>query len=389
MNVGRTVFSQLLDFIPKYEFQLCVERYHGNRYIKDFSCWEQFLCMAFAQLTYRDGLRDIEACLRAQQPKLYHMGLRAKIARATLAHANRKRDWRIYADFAHFLIQQARHLYRNEPFAVDLSDAVYAFDSTTIDLCLSLFPWAQFRRHKSGVKMHTLFDVRGGIPASVYVTGAQVHDVNLLDQLMLEPGAIYLFDRGYLDFARLFRLTQAGAFFITRTKGNTQFYRRQSHPIDKLTGVRSDQTIKLTGPKTSRLYPGLLRRVHYYDAEKDLRLIFLTNKFALPALLIAQLYRARWQVELFFRWIKQHLRIQRFYGTSSNAVKTQISIAISIYVLVAIIRKRLGLEPSLYKILQIISVTIFEKTPILEAFANVEPQLEEVYPCNQLNLFPF
>jgi len=258
-----------------------------------------------------------------------------------------------------------------------------------IDLCLSLFPWAQFRRHKSAVKVHTLLDLRGCIPASVYVTGAQVHDVNLLDQLVPEPGAIYLFDRGYLDFARLFRLTQAGAFFVTRTKGNTQFYRRESHPIDKLTGVRSDQTIKLTGPKTSRLYPGLLRRVHYYDAEKDLRLIFLTNKFALPALLIAQLYRARWQVELFFRWIKQHLRIQRFYGTSSNAVKTQIWIAISIYVLVAIIRKRLGLEPSLYKILQIISVTIFEKTPILEAFANVEPQLEEAYPCNQLNLFPF
>jgi hypothetical protein len=389
MKVGRTVFSQLLDFIPTYEFQLCVERYHGNRYVKDFSCWEQLLCMAFAQLTYREGLRDIEACLRAQQPKLYHMGLRAKIARATLAHANRKRDWRIYADFAHLLIQPARHLYRNQPFAVDLSDTVYAFDSTTIDLCLSLFPWAQFRRHKSAVKVHTLFDVRGCIPASVYVTGAQVHDVNLLDQLVLEPGAIYLFDRGYLDFARLLRLTQAGAFFITRTKGNTQFYRRASHPIDKLTGVRSDQTIKLPGPKTSRLYPGLLRRVHYYDAEKDLRLIFLTNKFALPPLLIAQLYRARWQVELFFPWIKQHLRIQRFYGTSSNAVKTQIWIAISIYVLVAIIRKRLGLEPSLYKILQIISVTIFEKTPILEAFANVEPQLEEVYPGNQLNLFPF
>ena len=389
MNAGQTVFSQLLDFIPKYEFQLCVERYHGNRYVKDFSCWEQFLCMAFAQLTYRESLRDIEVCLRAQQPKLYHMGFRAKIARATLAHANRERDWRIYADFAHLLIQHARDLYRNEPFAVDLSNTVYAFDSTTIDLCLSLFPWAQFRRHKSAVKVHTLFDVRSSIPASVYVTGAQVHDVNLLDQLVLEPGAIYLFDRGYLDFARLFRLTQAGAFFITRTKGNTQFYRRESQAIDKSTGVRSDQTIKLTGPKTSRLYPGLLRRIHYYDVEKDLRLIFLTNKFALPALLIAQLYRARWQVELFFRWIKQHLRIQRFYGTSSNAVKTQIWIAISMYVLVAIIRKQLGLKPSLYQILQIISVTIFEKTPILEAFANLEPQSEESYPCNQLNLFPY
>ena len=353
------------------------------------TCAEQFRVMAFAQLTYRESLRDIEVCLSAQSAKLYHMGFRATIARATLAHANRERDWRIYADFAHLLIQHARDLYRNEPFAVDLSNTVYAFDSTTIDLCLSLFPWAQFRRHKSAVKVHTLFDVRSSIPASVYVTGAQVHDVNLLDQLVLEPGAIYLFDRGYLDFARLFRLTQAGAFFITRTKGNTQFYRRESQAIDKSTGVRSDQTIKLTGPKTSRLYPGLLRRIHYYDVEKDLRLIFLTNKFALPALLIAQLYRARWQVELFFRWIKQHLRIQRFYGTSSNAVKTQIWIAISMYVLVAIIRKQLGLKPSLYQILQIISVTIFEKTPILEAFANLEPQSEESYPCNQLNLFPY
>jgi len=255
MNAGRTVFSQLMDFIPKYEFQLCVDRYHGHRYVKDFSCWEQFLCMAFAQLTYRKGLRDIEACLRAQQPKLYHMGFHATIARATLAHANRERDWRIYADFAHLLIQQARDLYRNEPFAVDLSNTVYAFDSTTIDLCLSLFPWAQFRRHKSAVKVHTLFDVRSSIPASVYVTGAQVHDVNLLDQLVLEPGAIYLFDRGYLDFARLFRLTQAGAFFITRTKGNTQFYRRESQAIDKSTGVRSDQTINSPDQKLHACTP--------------------------------------------------------------------------------------------------------------------------------------
>lgn len=389
MNTGRTIFSQLLEFASPYEFQLCVDRYHGNRYIKDFSCWDQFLCMAFAQLTYRDSLRDIETCLRAQHSKLYHMGFRSKIARATLAHANRKRDWRIYADFAATLIAQARDLYRNEPFGVELSDSVYAFDSTTIDLCLSLFPWAQFRRRKSAVKLHTLLDVRGSIPANVYVTSGHVHDVNLLDQLVPEAGAFYLLDRAYVDFARLFLFQQAGAFFITRSKQNTQFYRRQSHPVDRLSGVRSDQTIVLTGPKTSRLYPGPLRRIHYYDADKDLRFVFLTNRFLLPALTIAQLYRARWQVELFFRWIKQHLRIKRFFGISPNAVKTQVWIAISIYVLVAIARKRFKLDLSLYQILQILSVTVFEKSPILQAFSDMQHYFSVPHVDKQLNLFDF
>lgn len=389
MNAGRTVFSQLMEFVSPYQFQLCVDRYHGNRYVKDFSCWDQFLCMAFAQLTFRDSLRDIEVCLRAQQPKLYHMGFRGAISRATLAHANRERDWRIYADFAQGLIQQARDLYHNEPLGIELSNSVYAFDSTTVDLCLSLFPWAQFRRHKSAVKIHTLLDLRGSLPINVYVTGGQVHDVNLLDQVVPESGAIYLVDRGYLDFARLYVFAKAGAFFITRSKQHAQYYRRQSHPVDKSAGVRSDQTVVFNGPKTSLRYPAPLRRIHYYDVEKDLRLIFLTNKFFLPALTIAQLYRARWQVELFFRWIKQHLRIKRFYGTSVNAVKTQIWIAISMYLLVAIIRKRLGIDMSLYQILQILSITIFEKTPILQALVDAQRQFQLPYVDNQLNLFSF
>lgn len=389
MNAGRTVFSQLMEFVSPYEFQLCVARYHGNRYVKDFSCWDQFRCMAFAQLTFRDSLRDIETCLRAQQPKLYHMGFRGSISRATLAHANRERDWRIYSDFAHGLIRQARALYRNEPFGVELSSSVYAFDSTTVDLCLSLFPWAQFRRHKSAVKIHTLLDLRGSIPINVYVTGGQVHDVNLLDQFTPESGAIYVFDRGYLDFARLYVIAKAGAFFITRSKQHAQYYRRHSHPIDKSEGVRSDQTVIFNGPKTSLRYPAPLRRIHYYDQEKDLRLIFLTNKFFLPAITIAQVYRTRWQVELFFRWIKQHLQIKRFLGTSVNAVKTQIWIAISIYVLVAIIRKRLDLDISLHQILQILSITIFEKTPILQALADAQHQIQAPNPDNQLNLFSF
>ena len=363
MNLGRTVFSQLVDFLPSYQFQLCVDRYQGDRYVKEFSCWDQFLCLAFAQLTYRESLRDIEACLRAQQPKLYHMGLRGQVRRNTLAHANEHRSWRIYADFAQILIATARDLYRNEPFGVELSETVYALDSTTIDLCLALFPWGKFRRHKSAVKLHTLLDLRGCIPANVYVTGGQVHDVNLLDQLLPEAGAFYLLDRGYLDFGRLYLLTQGCAFFITRAKQNTQFWRRQWRPVRRSSGLRSDQTIQLTGPKTSRLYPDPLRRIHYFDAEKELRLVFLTNNFLLPALTIAELYRARWRVELFFRWIKQHLRIKAFYGTSENAVKTQVWVAIAVYVLVAIVKRQLGLELSLYKILQILSVTIFEKTP--------------------------
>jgi hypothetical protein len=389
MNTGRTVFAQLMEFIPSYEFQLCVDRYQGNRYVKGFSCWDQFLCLAFAQLTYRTGLRDIEACLRAQQPKLYHMGFRGRVCRSTLADANELRDWRIYADFAQVLIRIARDLYRDESFGVELSETVYAFDSTTIDLCLSLFPWGQFRRRKSAVKLHTLLDLRGSIPTSVYVTGGQVHDVNLLDELLLEAGAFYLVDRGYVDFARLYTFTQACAFFITRAKKNLQFYRRSSRPVKRSTGLRCDQTILLTGIRTAQHYPDPLRRIRYFDAEKDSRLTFLTNNFLLPALTIAQLYRARWQVELFFRWIKQHLRIKAFYGTSENAVKTQVWVAFSVYVLVAIVKKRLGLDMSLYKILQILSITIFEKTPILEGFSNFADENDDVDIAKQLNLFEF
>ncbi len=389
MNLGRTVFSQLLEFISTYQFQICVDRYKGNRYVKDFSCWDQFLCLAFAQLTYRESLRDIEACLRAQQPKLYHMGFRGLVARNTLAHANEVRDWRIYRDFAQVLIGVARDLYRDELFGVELSETVYALDSTTIDLCLSLFPWGRFRRRKSAVKLHTLLDVRGSIPTNVYVTGGQVHDVNILDELLLEAGAFYLLDRAYVDFARLYTLTQACAFFITRAKKNMQFERRSSRPVARSTGVRCDQTILLTGVRTAQRYPDPLRRIRYFDTEKDLRLTFLTNNFRLPPLIIAQLYRARWQVELFFRWIKQHLRIKAFYGTSENAVKTQVWVALSVYVLVAIVKKRLGLDLSLYKILQILSVTVFEKTPILEGFSNFSDGSPDAEPCIQLSLFDF
>ncbi len=389
MNLGRTVFSQLLNFLPTYQFQICVDRYQGNRYVKEFSCWDQFLCLAFAQLTYRESLRDIEACLRAQQPKLYHMGFRGQVSRNTLAHANEHRDWRIYADFAQILIATARDLYRDEPFGVELSETVYAFDSTTIDLCLALFPWGKFRRHKSAVKLHTLLDLRGSIPTNVYVTGGQVNDVNLLDQLLLEAGSFYLLDRGYVDFARLYIFTQACAFFITRARKDLQFYRRYSRPVERSAGLRCDQTILLTGVRTAKRYPDPLRRIHYCDVEKDLRLTFLTNNFLLSALTIAQLYRARWQVELFFRWIKQHLRIKAFYGTSENAVKTQVWVAVCVYVLVAIVKKQLGLELSLYKILQILSVTAFEKTPILEGFSNFSDEFPDDESCMQLNLFDF
>jgi len=389
MNTGRTVFAQLMEFIPTYQFQLCVDRYHGHRYVKDFSCWDQFLCLAFAQLTYRASLRDIETCLRAQQPRLYHMGFRGRVSRATLADANEIRDWRIYRDLAQVLIGMARDLYRDESFGVELSETVYAFDSTTIDLCLSLFPWGQFRRRKSAVKLHTLLDVRGSIPTSVYVTGGQVHDVNLLDELLLEAGAFYLLDRGYVDFARLYTFTQACAFFITRAKKNLHFYRRASHVVEPSTGVRCDQTILLAGVRTALRYPDPLRRIHYFDAEKDLRLTFLTNNFLLPAWTIAQLYRERWQVELFFRWIKQHLRIKAFYGTSENAVKVQVWVALAVYVLVAIVKKQLGLDMSLYKILQILSITIFEKTPILQGFLSFADERERCYTWNQLNLFDF
>ncbi len=387
MNLGRTVFSQLLDFLPNYSFQVCVDRYQGDRYVKEFSCWDQFLCLAFAQLAYRESLRDIEACLRSQRAKLYHMGFRGRISRNTLAHANQKRDWRIFADFARVLITQARQMYRDEPFQVELDQAVYVLDSTTIDLCLSLFPWAQFRRRKSAVKMHTLLDLRGSIPTNVYVTSGAVHDVRILDQLRLEAGAFYLLDRGYLDFARLYVVKQSCAFFITRAKRNTQFWRRDWRPASYASGVRSDQTIQLTGPRTAQLYPDPLRRIHYFDSEKDLRLIFLTNNFHLPALTIADLYRARWDVELFFRWIKQHLHIRSFFGTSENAVKTQIWVAITVYVLVAIVKRQFQLEISLYKILQILSITLFEKTPLLQGFSQVADDFEDSAPRTQLNLF--
>ena len=387
MNTGQTVFAQLMEFIPTYQFQLCVDRYQGHRYVKGFSCGDQFLCLAFAPLTYRHSLRDIEVCLRAQQAKLYPMGFRRRVSRATLADANEVRDGRIYADFAQVLIGMARDLYRDESFGVELSETVYAFDSTTIDWCLSLFPWGPFRRRKSAVKLHTLLDVRGSIPTSVYVTGGQVHDVNLLDELGLEAGAFYLLDRGYVDFARLYAFTQACAFFITRAKKNMQFSRRSSRPVDRSTGVRCDQSILLTGVRTAQRYPDPLRRIHYFDAEKDSRLTFLTNHFSLPPLTIAQLYRARWQVELFFRWIKQHLYIKDFYGTSENAVKTQVWVALSAYLLVAIVKKQLGLDMSLYQILEILSVTIFEKTPILEGFSNLNDQSLDVDPGIRLSLF--
>jgi transposase len=387
MNSGRTIFAQLMDLLPLTEFRRCVERYHGDYKVQSFSCLDQFLCLAFAQLTHRESLRDIQTCLRAHQPQLYHMGFRGRISRNTLANANLQRDWRIYADFAHTLIPQARVLYQHEPFAVKLDETVYAFDSTTVDLCLSLFPWAQFRRRKRAVKLHTLLDLRGNIPTAVYVTGGQVNDVKLRDQLGLEAGAFYLLDRGYVDYRRLYLITQALAFFVTRAEQNTRYRRGSWRWVDRSTGLRSDQTIRLTGPKSSHRYPAPLRRIHYFDVEKDLRLVFLTSNLQLAPLTIAELYRARWQVELFFRWIKQHLHIRAFYGTSENAVKTQVWVAITVYVLVAILKKQLQLDLSLYKILQILSVTIFEKTPISLAFSQYNDQIPEPDPHSQLDLF--
>jgi hypothetical protein len=343
--------------------------------------------MAFAQLTYRESLRDIEACLRSTQHKLYHMGFRGKVSRNTLAHANEIRDWRIYADFAQILIARARHLYANDSFGVELKQMVYALDSTTIDLCLSLFPWARFRKHKAAVKLHTLLDLHGNIPSVIFMTHGKIHDVKILDELVLEAGAIYLMDRGYLDFARLYKIHQAPAFFITRAKRNFSFQRLYSHPIEKITGLQCDQTIVLEGFYAQKDYPTLLRRIRYFDATRDKRLIFLTNNFVLPALTITQLFHCRWQIELFFKWIKQHLRIKAFYGTSENAVKTQIWIAISIYVLVAIVKKQLGLEMNLYTILQILSVTLFEKIPILQAFSDESYIYHNSDTANQLKLF--
>jgi len=387
MNSGKTIFSQLMDFVPTYEFHKCVERYCGNYKVKSFSCRDQFLCMAFAQLTYRESLRDIEACLRVAQHKLYHMGIRGKVSRNTLANANQVRDWRIYADFAQVLIATARSLYANDKFGVELDDTVYALDSTTIDLCLSLFPWAKFRKKKGAVKLHTLLDLRGNIPTLVIISHGKVHDVNILDDLIMEPGAIYVMDRGYLDFARLHTIHQCSAFFVTRAKSNFGSKRLYSHPVDKSTGIQCDQTIILKSFYIKKAYPEKLRRIRCFDTEKNKRLVFLTNNFVLPALTIAELYRCRWQVELFFKWIKQHLRIKSFYGTSENALKTQIWIAISIYVLVAIVKKRLNLDRSLYTILQILSVTLFEKTPMLQALSQTDYTKPDDYNLNQLNLF--
>ena len=389
MNLGRTVFAQLMDHAPSYEFQRCVARYRGDYQQKSFSCWDQFLCMAFAQLTYRESLRDIEACLRSVGSKLYHMGFHGKVARSTLADANESRDWRIYADFAQVLIRTARPLYADDPIGVDLDQSLYALDSTTIDLCLSLFPWAKFRQHKAAVKMHTLLDLHGNIPTFIRITDGKVHDVNILDEILPEPGAFYVMDRAYVDFERLYVFTLCSSFFVVRTKKNVLLQRRYSHPVDKSSGVRSDQTVILTAIDSAKAYPDPLRRVTYWDAKTNKRLKFLTNNFVLPALTITQIYKSRWQVELFFKWIKQHLRIKSFYGTSENAVKTQIWIAVSVYVLVAIVRKRLGLEASLYQILQILSVTLFEKVPILQAFQAPDSQDDLVDDGKQLILFDF
>jgi hypothetical protein len=387
MNSGKILFSQLMDFLPVHEFRKCVERYRGNYKVKNFSCWDQYLSMAFAQLTYRESLRDIEACLRATHIKLYHMGIRGKVSRNTLAHANEVRDYRIYEDFTKVLIEIARELYANDPFGVELGETVYALDSTTIDLCLALFPWAEFRRRKGAIKMHTLLDLRGNIPSMVLVTPGRVHDVNILDNLSVEAGAIYILDKAYIDFARLYGIHKSLAFFVTRAKSNFNYKRLYSHPKDRSAGINCDQTVMLKGFYAGINYPEKLRRISYIDKIQDKRLIFLTNNFDLPASTIAELYRCRWQVELFFKWIKGHLRIKKFFGLSENAVKTQIWIAISIYVQMAIIKKRLNLPGSLYQILQILSVTLFEKVPIEQALNNIEPEEYMTEMANQLNLF--
>ena len=387
MHAGRIVFSQLLDFLPKYQFDKCVCRYRGNHRIKTFSCFDQYLCMAFAQITYRQSLRDIETCLRALKPKLYHCGIRGNVSRNTLANANENRDWRIYADFAQILISKARTLYADEDFGIQLNREVYALDSTTIDLCLSLFPWAKFRKHKAAVKVHTLMDLKGSIPTFIRITDGKVHDVNILDELILEPGAIYIMDRGYLDFARLYTFTQNLSTFITRAKSNFDYRRLYYRKVDKTTGLRCDQTVMLNGFYASQDYPAVLRRIGYFDIETNNRFVFLTNNFALPALTIAQLYKYRWQIEIFFKWIKQYLRIKTFFGTTKNAVKTQIWIAISVYVLVAIVKKELEIKLSLGEILQILSIVLFEKVPITQVLTKTLLQNEDYQSHNQLLLF--
>jgi hypothetical protein len=386
MFAGRTVFAQLIDHVPPHEFHKCVTRYRGNYKLRGFSCLDQFLCLAFAQLTFRESLRDIEACLRSVESKLYHMGFRGKIARSTLADANESHDWRIYADFAQVLIHIARPMYVNESLGFDLDSTVYALDSTTIDLCLSVFPWARFRAKKAAIKMHTLLDLRGPIPTFIEVSEGKLHDVNILDAIAPEPGSFYVMDRAYVDFERLHVFHHGGAFFVTRTKRGLLFRRRYSHPIDATTGLRSDHTVVLASASSRKHYPDPLRRIHYHDAEQDRSLRFLTNNFDLPALTVYLLYKSRWQVELFFKWIKQHLRVKAFYGYSENAVKTQIWIAVSIYVLVAIVKKRLALEASLHEILQVLSVTLFEQVPILQAFGELQPQEKSSAISTQMSL---
>ncbi len=387
MYSGPLVFTQVMDFMPLKTFQRCVERYRGNFSVKHFTCMDQFRTMAFAQLAYRESLRDIEACLRAQSNKLYHMGIRSKVSRSTLAEANEMRDWRIYADFAHHLIAIARKLYQKEPLAVELQNTVYALDATTIDLCLSLFPWARFRETKGAVRLHTLLDLRGNIPSFIHISDGKLHEVNVLDIIPLETGAFYIMDRGFLDFSRLHAITRASAFFVIRAKSNLKCRRLYSHPVDKVTGVVCDQSILLTLPKSAGDYPDKLRRVRYYDAETEKTLVFLTNNFLLPAITIAQLYKQRWQVELFFKWIKQNLRIKSFYGTSENAVKTQIWIAVSVYLIVAIIKKRLNIQESLYTILQVLSVSLFERTSMFQLLTFHDYTNNTDMNHNQLNLF--
>ena len=389
MFAGQLIFAQLMEWLPRHEFNACVRRYRGDYRARGFRCRDQFLCMAFAQLTFRESLRDIETCLRSLGPKLYHAGFRGRISRSTLGDANRRRDWRIYFDLAQTLIARARRLYANDPFGVELEGTAYALDATTIDLCLTLFPWAPFRRHKAAVKLHTLLDLRGNIPTVVRVSSGKVHEINILDELLIEPGAYYVMDKAYLDFARLFRLGRQGAFFVIRAKANQAYRRQASRAVDKSTGLRSDQTIVLTGPLVSRKYPQPLRRVSFYDAEHRRKLVFLTNSFTLPALCVAELYRRRWQIELFFKWIKQHLRIKAFYGHSDNAVKTQIWIAVSVYLLVAILKKELHSPRSLADILQILSVNTFEKTPLSQLLSTLPNQNQPTPRPNQLRLFDF
>jgi len=387
MYVGKLIFSQVMDFIPMHIFRRCVTRYQGNANVKSFTCLDQFLCMAFAQITYRESLRDIEACLRAQSHKVYHMGIRGKVSRSTLADANEERDWRIYHDLAMSLIGTARTLYQEEKFLEDLDETVYALDSTTIDLCLSLFPWAKFRKRKGAIKLHTLLDLRGNIPSFIYISDGKLHDVNVLDVLPIEVGAYYVMDRGYVDFKRLHTLAQTPAFFVTRAKSNFNFDRVYSHPVDRTTGLICDQTIMLTGSKSRKAYPDKLRRIKYYDEDTNKTLVFLTNNFTLPALTITKLYKCRWQVELFFKWIKQNLRIKTFYGTSENAVYTQIWIAVAIYVLAAIIKKQLDMKISLYTFLQILSVTVFERATLKQLVTECIYKSEQDDISNQLNLF--